>query len=1088
MADLSKLGGATRPARNVELFKTTTIDTISFRVSHFAPLIRAICKKPPTIEPGRGFQNRGLHQSRRVGSYGEFEGVKVLSARDGGIPLGGFRVNTRATGRLSSDTDVAVNTYRLEEARNVMIVLDPASVDPFLKNNIALIAGIIAQNALTQRDRVGLVVGDTKVFIKPSSDRSQLEKILEQVLSFKDLPLARGSLRPSLSMLDNSFLRKNLPQGSQIIFISNFAVADSDGLKRVSDRFRHQSIEFVPIKTGDSKRSSEIPVIQIGKYKYKVHPKVAEVHHRSPSDGVAGYSSGINSFVASHGRVVDCSSESNPEEAAKDIYRQVAYGECRSKKAASLEKVYLRKSEFQLDVQDVFNKIAEIKNLDERIDGLKCLLNLAKLLGWEEVFDFLNQKLERGLSLGASAFGIKDDEVEYLARTRNELAGKEEEYVFPSEEWMRNYLKDENGDIHVNHKTIYKFLKEPNAPLFLSILGASGMISSTDCLTVISSLINDLEYITSMEIGRDVHRAPSAVPFEPRLLLLGTAAGPSNSALEKLAIVLPKVLEHGDKVEEEIPSSKSMKPIAKLATDPITLRRKMGSSYLWFVIMALSTFFGARFLSSETRSITVGNTNSINSGAGDKEGLANAKTLITFDSQPEGDHKYLVSNIGAQFNPNTCGLSSISEITRETLAPSIGEALITGAIADGVAVHDVPWIVGGERPDLSGASITYRITNSDIPEVGRQKLSDFKKGALKLYDGELYTTLTTPPVTMEWVREHDPKIADSWTNLIASVQNLPVVDAAESIRRGVLDSKRFSYHYYESWQERSSLFYLRTLSAATLCGGDGYLEMIFGNSGGVCTEMAMVGLTVERLAGIPTVVERGFMMKDKKISTATAHTWATMVLPNGDGKYYAHPLEFAETAFDFMEETKEVEPILSGESVEKIVFGIKGLALLLAFATVFPYARKAFNIVGGKVKEEVVPIAKSIKRSAVKYLGTTSMKYKSIMNQLEDVWVSNSDKKREMSYWLELLLSSIELRNTPFGGRNAADLILAEAEAGRDDDRAKQCDVAQITLESETLPGARLLKEIFEKADYGEREKILAITNRWLKIWEMKLG
>ena len=310
------------------------------------------------------------------------------------------------------------------------------------------------------------------------------------------------------------------------------------------------------------------------------------------------------------------------------------------------------------------------------------------------------------------------------------------------------------------------------------------------------------------------------------------------------------------------------------------------------LLAALFLVFFARFFAGQSQALMESNPESIHSGALDKE--SSKEPILSFDAQPSGRHAYLRSGVGVEILPSTCGLSKSSEITRETLSEK-GSRTITAKIADGVFVSDIPSIVGGKTLGVSGNTITYAVSDNPIPQIANMELSTFRNQAPKLYGKNLYKTLTTPEITLEQVAKLDPQIAADWGNLIKEVQPLSVIEAAEKIRGHIVYGSRFTYHYYERLAEKMNFLHVNILSSISLCGGDAYINMAFENKGGVCGEMSRVGLNLERMAGIPVILTKGFAVQNGLVTTATAHAYVEEVFPMAEGEYYGNPLEFSES-------------------------------------------------------------------------------------------------------------------------------------------------------------------------------------------------
>ncbi|OGC20976.1 hypothetical protein A3J90_02710 [candidate division WOR-1 bacterium RIFOXYC2_FULL_37_10] len=1101
--------------REINPQTVTNLGVSPDQITRQASTIRAVCKdRTIKIGEGIGFANRGRHPGKRevASPSGDFTGIETLPRMD--AALKGYRIDYRATGRLDG-TNVAVRTFQNLEARKVMIVMDPGLFDESIPiTNLSALAGVIAQRALQERDMVGLVIGFEEMFISPKATEKQLLIILQEVVKyyfFEHIGTSEDATIPDI--LGQKYLRKHLPHGSRIVLISDFKKETAEELKGIGVALQNKGVTFEPIAVSAKNDFGPPTSVQIGRFSSRLHPAIFQ--ELRIARGEINSIKELEAFVVAYGAVVSLTDLGDQREEAQDILEQLTK-KCRRLEPTAQEKIHKIKGQAPQNIKKMLSKALRIQDREARLEKLKVIVVLAKLLGWEEVFVFLEEQIAKAANLpvGNKPGMLTIAEREALNKAQDELEGEKREPMpfnheeaLPylkkiSEESWKIWSKFTGKQISMIEKVLMgSYTAEEAIAYFIFLIvdhldysGEHQIVSAGmpafNIYTLIDVLIGLLENLDIPRID-----AENYLPDYLKLSLCFTslAVGLSNSTLEKIAPILAKVQKSEERTKQLLSLRKSGQFIRARILSP------------WGLLVAIFLGF-AKFFISPSQALVEGNTNSISSGANDSKSFESGKLLLTFDKQPSGRTAYLRTGVGSKVDPSKCGLSEIPEIREETLSEQ-GNSKIKAEIAYGVMVFDSPSIVGGSIVSVDGNTITYNTSQNPILEISKMKLSEFREEAPKLYGENLYKTLTEPPVALSEIKRIDPEVAGDWEALVDSVQTLSVMEAAERIRAHIVYKSRFHYHFYETSQERFILRYIQTLSAVSLCGGNSYINMIFANGGGVCTEMSMLGLEIERIAGIPTVLTQGYVVQNGKVTTSNAHQYVEVVFPNNGNGYIGNPLEFSETALQLMPSPKEEKQsmLLSGRAKANIFYAFKGTMLLLAFSLAVPYLYKTLKIVTKKVLKKTAfssespkpkknihmeinkrPEQPSYKEAfqAVEFLDTPSFSDRPIMQQIENSWQAYPSSRKEMVYWLSQLMNITELRNTSLGKSFVSALILKDAENGIYDEPAKQHNTTATTLENQIPPYVDQLKTLYEKATPEDREGIVSLTLRWLKIWE----
>ncbi|MBI5701116.1 hypothetical protein HZC34_04625 [Candidatus Saganbacteria bacterium] len=241
-----------------------------------AGLIRAVCREKyhqGALENKCGDGNRGSRCGKKSTNAGwdivDLRTVQMSQANSRAIDWG-------ATARLpevSGEGMVVERLYRVQGRNKVMIVVDPRSVEGAdRKEKASLIAGTISQMAFQRGDSVGLVIGKKKVYIGPSHEAMQIERILRAIDSYHE----DGQTDGLVSILDQDLVRKNMPKGSEIFVLTSFSEASQEGLTKLCRTFRNFGVELIPVFTA-AELVVPHPTVKIGRFKFRARDNIARL-------------------------------------------------------------------------------------------------------------------------------------------------------------------------------------------------------------------------------------------------------------------------------------------------------------------------------------------------------------------------------------------------------------------------------------------------------------------------------------------------------------------------------------------------------------------------------------------------------------------------------------------------------------------------------------------------------------------------------------------------------------------------------------------------------------------------------------------
>jgi hypothetical protein len=108
----------------------------------------------------------------------------------------------------------------------------------------------------------------------------------------------------------------------------------------------------------------------------------------------------------------------------------------------------------------------------------------------------------------------------------------------------------------------------------------------------------------------------------------------------------------------------------------------------------------------------------------------------------------------------------------------------------------------------------------------------------------------------------------------------------------VLAHPQFRYHSYVDDPKKLALFrnFVGRAIKDQAWGKDEHLLLALTLEGGTCMELAKIGMTLLRLAGIPTGLSTGLVVMGGEVSSA-GHVWPEVILPRGEGRWYGEPVE-----------------------------------------------------------------------------------------------------------------------------------------------------------------------------------------------------
>ena len=763
-----------------------------------AERIRAACRElyyPAGAELAKGYGNRGIRPGRRTAFAGsDFQNLKLVPMNQ----TDPKNIDWNATARLGETERamgmVVVKEYRTEEANKVMIVIDPKVFeDNDSPEKISSLAGTIAQVALQRRDMVGLIIGTRKIYIKPSQDKAQLEKIIARILAFqKD-----GNEDGVLQILDQDYLRANLPQGAQIFFISNFENENLEHVQRTIKLFSNLGVEFTPVAT-DVFVPVPHPIIEIGRFRFKLHEKKAQVI----ADAIAlQQAEAMNKLLDERTGIMinlsvkdDVIQQTIAEIKAKDQCHP-KHNKIQPRGRLVGEKVYNITS----PEPDDFLPRFEAATVERKSNILASVWQAACLRGWSSPLEYLHKKIQE----------IK------------EMADKlPEEYRHNKPSF--DYEKEFNDTYRPDKATgpITDFLNDP---------------------ALHKSLQNGIRKITERPIDM-IEAFSHLLAWYPDI--------------DFVRLVLAKHEELESLLEEK----KEIKP---------SLRELINASMMG---------------------------NSLKTSVANKDETEEEKRVwMNLGTIPRERNRYLRTVTRIVFDPAHSVYQEHPQITAGALGES-GKGNIIGRLEFKIKKEmQIPQLVGGKIEIVERKKIVYSTSESTPETIDRVlslPLSEFRAKASGIYGKELYELSTVAP-GIEEITKLNPGIAKEWEELLAEIEHLPVKDAIARIQEYIVNHPTLNYHRYASDVAKTLFGSLKERADKGECKENEYLALILKLGGGTCREMATLGLTLLRLAGIPTSLSSGWMAEwDGKVRQM-GHSWAEVMIPYEGEKWHGLPVEFS---------------------------------------------------------------------------------------------------------------------------------------------------------------------------------------------------
>ncbi|OGC06672.1 hypothetical protein A2230_01380 [candidate division WOR-1 bacterium RIFOXYA2_FULL_36_21] len=959
------------------------------QAAKIAGVIQTIVPSRQSRKPkvSRSFTNRGIHLGLRGGGSqggGDFDRIETLPI----TVLRGERVNQTATAKIASRGEVAINKSTSHQSRNVVIVLDPRLLKETTRENLSVLVGMLAQKALVQKDRVMLVIGD-HTYIPLSANPSHLNKIIGSILSFQE---KEGNI-PLVSMARQNLVRKNLSPGSKLVLVSRFNNTTQKDLALMASI---PGSEFEPIVVDSSERRKHQNLkLSTGKYCLKLSDEARmlwDLHYFRLFLGNLSYRMLQRVYLPD--KIIDekllaCNVDKQLKSPITDKTAETIQ-ELSGKGRIVEEEASVRKTPPHF-INELLKITLAITDDEARKESFKALVILAKLNGWKEVFDFINDRIKQALNSDS----LHEREKKSLEKASVELERKDmPEALLITEE--------ERGQILEDYSSLLSAKFEPHTVAYVllsKMLSDKTNIYQRDINKFLCSTL-DKHGVVLMGKGSMYIKLRSYGPLDTSIEeICFLAFGPSNKTLEELAEIeaftgYPKIKEYRPTLQPSL-----LQRIKRKLTSFRTL--------IWGgLIASLMFIFGYFIQESSHKSEELGNndTSDLNSGAADSN--AEKQNLLTLNPPPAGRNAYLMGSIGGKVNPSTCGYSPIPEITAKSLEEE-GESFISARATNGIKLGSPLHITGGRIISSTKETITYQVSDTPPPAIAHIKLSDFRKEAPYIYGKELYDTLTQPVLTLDELEESFPEVARDWKELSPKLEEMPLLTAIETIRQNI--GKMFSYHHYKSFQQKLKLGFIQTLSHYGYCGGGAlYLKTAIDYRGGVCAEMAEIGNNSLRIEKIPTIKINGFYVpEDGVVTSLGSHAYIAIPLPLEMGKFYGLPVEFSVAAFT--DPNPSQQHFISSNSRNKLSKTLRGTALSLAFLVSAAYiyrflAAKLIPYKKSKIGASEKPSPKDTKDDKTSQKRKEELEVPEIMRPVVKAWQrATPGKRREIAYSLETL-------------------------------------------------------------------------------------
>lgn len=795
-----------------------------------AARIRAIVREKyhpeKSMPAGYGYENRGLRPGRRTTPSGaDFEEVVLAPTHTADLKA----INHKATARLGQPGISACNRYRTEESSKVMIVIDPKTLqDASHKEKIAVLAGTIAQMAIQKRDMVGLVVGRRKVYIKPSQDPAQVERVLTSVMSCMD-----AGEDKIVDVLDQDALRKNLPRGAEVYLVTDFCGEDISGLERMHLRYERLGVRLIPVST-ETTVVVPRPVIKIGRFTFRYTDEDVRK--------IAGYvandcSHQINGLLqASKGAVIDLEQSDNDK-----VVEQTVIG--LGGRLTSRLKVA---SKATIKGEEVIDITSNPENPEGLIEAWERNMQELRSFGHSGTWKLstVNKRAPSrefcDLALRAAFLNGWSIIIEYVyERIRGELAksiGKR----------LRS-LQDFFDNFHVL----------PN------IEGRLEMQMRSNPLESLRLNLNPYAPISRPLTPSEEANLGSLVKFYYQGLISARAASP----LKRYALL----------------------PIEQIATDII---HAITSGGLQKTQQPNESLGQINDVSVSLKS-SIADLSPAISAVDRNKSAADENVWLRLSPVPDGNHRFLRSAIGAAWRGN--GFEAIPEICNKTLAEA-GAVKVEGKL-EFKAENDmrIPQPARGRVISAKKKVVVFELNPAEpahVRSVLAMPTSELQRKGPEIYGEDLYRTLTDC-ATLEEVERIDPTLAQEWRMLLERTAPLPVETAIAEIQSYIINHPRLKYHKYTKDWERTLFRALKRRIDDGTAELNEYLELIIRLGGGTCMEMATLGLTLLRLAGIPAGLSLGWVIENDGSVVQESHATPEVLIPRGNGKWHGQPVEFS---------------------------------------------------------------------------------------------------------------------------------------------------------------------------------------------------
>ncbi|OGC32864.1 hypothetical protein A3J90_03865 [candidate division WOR-1 bacterium RIFOXYC2_FULL_37_10] len=368
------------------------------------------------------------------------------------------------------------------------------------------------------------------------------------------------------------------------------------------------------------------------------------------------------------------------------------------------------------------------------------------------------------------------------------------------------------------------------------------------------------------------------------------------------------------------------------------------------------------------------------------------KTIAIFSKSLSGRNRYLRTSIGVIADKESCCFDDDSAIKPEYLDEEGPQEIVFCEKEKGFFLTP-PHIAGGKLSQETDKGKTYTIGSQVPPETLDLTLKEFKERAPEIYGEELYEKLTQTHVTLENMRTLSPNLAKRWEKALKKIENLPLGKAIKRLRADAVSEPSLRYKQYRK-KERERFLAIKQKSDNRKCNGDEYHRMIVENGGGVCSELATMGTTLFRLAGIPTAQSTGFVVNKsflglgpRKRVKNLPHAFGEVLIPGQNGRFISIPIEFSKS-------TLSPGPIIA-ETIGYLLDFIENIRELFVNAPKF-FSSDSNDSAPKTTQQE------ELKQAT--YQQATDVEYPEILKPVITLWQrADIVERKSLAFWMETL-------------------------------------------------------------------------------------